>query len=88
MANVTFDEDDGQGQRKSVRAERIMESENPKGMAGFVIRKHWAKNKREADIILLSIAVGCLALAAFIFYRNLASPTDIPNLQNTPYEQV
>lgn len=87
MGNVTFDDDDN-GQGRIVRRKIMTPSESETRMGNFLIQKHVAKNKTEADIILLAFAVACILLAGMIIYRSSHRNAEVPGVQNIPYEQV
>ncbi len=87
MGNVTFDDDDN-GQGGLVRRKIITPSASETRMGNFLIQKHIAKNKAEADIILLAFAAACVLLAGMIIYRGSHKNAEVPGIQNIPYEQV
>lgn len=45
----------------------FLPNEEVKGMAGFLMRKGWAKDEGVANIILIAVTVACLVIAVIVF---------------------
>lgn len=60
MSEVTFEEDD------SLPTSRTIFSRETRGLMGLVIKTGFAKNEKEANVILIIIAVSALIATLFV----------------------
>lgn len=84
MSQVTFNEEDGQG--KSQRKKQEPKTPNSK-LADYLIARGFAKDAKQANMVLLGIAVVALIFAGVIAFQGKKSPV-YNHVQNIPPEQI